>query len=161
MNHLAQTGVASHRQQRGAVLAIALIMLTSLTLISTGAVQTALMELKMALNSEEMANAFQTAQAAIDFALSDTDHLPMTGELNTPTTVSVSGSPFVLASGETLAASAERTIDCGAPPRLGTGSSLLSYSTFSFRVSADLDRSANGRGRSSIRQGYLVLGPKC
>ncbi len=155
--------VQSPARQRGAALVISLVMLAGLTLMATSAVETAVMGLKIARNSEEAANAFQTAQAAIDFALSDTDLLPMTGNLNTPTDVAVTGDPFVVDSGagEELTTVAERTMDCGAPPRLANGSSLLTYSTFSFRIGADLDRTATGRGQSSIRQGYLVLGPKC
>jgi Tfp pilus assembly protein PilX len=154
---------ARRPRERGTVLVIALILLASLTLMATGAVQSAIMGLRIASNSEETTNAFQTAQAAIDYALSDISLLPMSGALNTPTNVAVTGTPFVVDStaGESLSTTAERTGDCGVPPRLGSGSSLLSYSTFSFRVGADLNRTSTGRGRASLRQGYLVLGPKC
>ena len=150
-------------RQRGAVLVISLILLAALTVMAIGAIKTSIMELKIASNSEESTNAFQTAQAAIDFSLSDTNLLPMKGTLNTPTTVAVTGAPFAVdtRAGETLATTAQRTTDCGAPPRLTSGSSLLAYSAFSFRLSADLNRAATGRGRASIRQGYLILGPKC
>lgn len=162
MSPVIRTCPISPRQQ-GAVLVIALIMLASLSLMATGAVQTAVMGLKIARNTEEAANAFQTAQSAVDFALSDTGLLPMTGNLNTATPIAVTGTPFTVDSsaGETLTTTAERTEDCGAPPRLAAGSSLLTYSSFSFRVAADINRTATGRGQSSIRQGYLVLGPKC
>lgn len=150
-------------RERGAALVIALVMLASLSLMASGAVQTALMELRMAQNTEEMSNAFQTAQAAIDYALADTSRLPMTGDLNLQQPVTLAGDPFALDSGagERITTTAARTIDCGPPPRLDGGSSMLSYSAFSFRVAADIDRTSTGRGRSSIRQGYLVLGPKC
>ena len=155
--------LAVRRRERGTALVISLIMLAGLTLMATEAVQSAVMALKISRNGEEAANAFQAAQSGIDYVMSDSSLLPMTGELNTPTPVAVTGSPFVIdtSAGETLAASAERTMDCGAPPRLSSGSSLLTYSTFSFRIAASVDRTATGRGQSSIRQGYLVLGPKC
>lgn len=150
-------------QQRGTALVISLILLAGLTLMATEAVQTSVMSLKIARNGEEAAYAFQAAQSGIDYAMRDSSLLPMTGELNVPTPVEVTGTPFVVdtEAGETFEASAERTMDCGAPPRLSSGSSLLAYSTFSFRIAASVNRTATGRGQSSIRQGYLVLGPKC
>jgi hypothetical protein len=151
------------RQQTGTVLVVALVMLAALSLMATASVQTAVLGLRIAGNTEDTANAFQTAQSAVDFALVDTNRLPMTGQLHTPTPVELTGTPFDNEenAGSALVAMAERTADCGSPPRLASGSSLLTYSTFSFRIAADLDRTHSGRGRAAIRQGYLVLGPKC
>lgn len=151
-----------HRQD-GVVLVIVLILLASMTLMATAGVQSSIMGLKISRNVEEVANAFQAAQSAIDFVISDTNNLPMTGPLNDPVDVATTGAPFDVNAdaGETMQASAERTIDCGVPPRVGQGSSILAYSTFSFRVSAQIDRTTTGRGRSSLREGYMVLGPKC
>jgi len=152
-----------HQRQNGTVLVVALVMLAALTLMSTAAVDSAVMGLRISRNVEEQVNAFQTAQAAVDSVISDTANLPLTGPLNAAVTVAVSGNPFVAdtVAGESVTAHAERTIDCGMPPRLNAGTSLLAYSSFSFRVGADIDRAATGRGSSSVRQGYLVLGPKC
>ncbi len=154
---------AMPRRQSGTVLVIALVMLASLTLIAVAGVDSSSMGLRLARTVEEQINAFQTAQAAVDFAISDTDNLPMTGPLDSPAAVTLSGTPFAAdtVAGESIDAAAERTADCALPPRIGMGTSMLAYSAFSFRVAADVDRIATGRGRSSIRQGYLVLGPKC
>jgi hypothetical protein len=155
--------VSVSRRQDGVVLVIVLVLLASMTLMATAGVQSSIMGLKISRNVEEIANAFQAAQSAIDFVISDTGNLPMTGPLNDPVAVAVNGTPFEVdtTAGETIEATAERTIDCGVPPRIGLGSSILAYSTFSFRVSAEVDRTATGRGRSSLREGYMVLGPKC
>ena len=151
------------KRQQGTALVIALVMLTSLTLISTASVDSAVMGLRIARNVEEQANAFQTAQAAVDAVIADISNLPMTGPLNQPNAVTLSGNPFVAdtGAGESIGAEATRTIDCGIPPRLSNGTSLLAYSAFSFRVAADVDRTATGRGESAIRQGHLIIGPKC
>lgn len=149
-----------HKEQ-GTVLVISLIMLASLSMISLAAVDSAVLGMHIARNTEEKMNAFQVAQSAVDQAISDTANLPMTGALGTQTNVTLSGSPFTTQTGDAISATAERTIDCGLPPRLTNGTSLLAYSSFSFRVAADVDRTANGRSYSSVRQGYLVLGPKC
>jgi hypothetical protein len=52
-------------------------------------------------------------------------------------------------------------LDCGLPPRTTRGSSLVVYSSFGYRIASDVDRIATGRGRSSVRLGYVILGPKC
>lgn len=147
--------------QQGTALVISLIMLASLSMISLAAVDSAVLGMHIARNTEEKMNAFQVAQSAVDLAISDTGNLPMTGALQVPVTIPLSGSAFSAAAGEIIVASAERTIDCGLPPRLANGTSLLSYSSFSFRVAADIDRTANARSHASVRQGYLILGPKC
>ena len=149
-----------HNEQ-GTVLVISLIMLASLSMISLAAVDSAVLGMHIARNTEEKMNAFQVAQSAVDLSISDTANLPMTGALGTQQNITLTGSPFTSYSGDVITATAERTIDCGLPPRLADGTSLLAYSTFSFRVSSDVDRTANGRSYSSVRQGYLVLGPKC
>ncbi len=151
-----------HRES-GTVLVIALVMLASLTLIAVAGVDSASMGLRISRNVEEQMNAFQTAQAAVDVAISDTNNLPMTGPLNQVTSVTLTGTPFTvdISAGESITADAERTIDCGLPPRIASGTSMLAYSAFSFRVGADIDRLPTGRGASSVRQGYLLLGPKC
>ncbi len=156
-----QTYPPTMSAQRGTVLLFSFIILISLTFIAISSVRTSVMELRIARNVEENMNAFQTAQAAVDFVKSNNANLPFVGPLNTPTAVALTGNSFTLATGETLVATAERTIDCGPPPRMRNGSSLLAFSSFSYRINADLDKTANGRGQSEINQGILLLGPKC
>lgn len=149
------------QKQQGTVLVISMIMLASLSMLSLASVDSAILGMHIAKNTEEKMNAFQAAQSAIDLSISDTGNLPMTGAIDSPTNIALTGDPFTTSTDELITASAERTIDCGLPPRLANGTSLLAYSSFSFRMSADVDRTGNGRSYSSIRQGYLILGPKC
>ncbi len=152
--------------QRGSALLLCLILLIGLTFIALSAVQTGIMEVRMASAVEEEMNAFQTAQAAIDFTISDTTNLPTTGALNTPNTVTLSpdtntDDAFYTATGETVTASTQRTVDCGAPPRTRVASSLLNFSSFEYKISSNVDKRKTRRGRSHQRQGYITLGPKC
>ena len=153
----------SYNGQHGTALIITLILMASLTLIGMSSVNTGVMSLRIARNVEEQYNAFQLAQSAVDFVTSDSANLPVSGTLNSLQTVTLSGSTFTVdtVAGETLIAQAERVLDCGPPPRFSNGTSLLAYSASSFRVYADVDRTATGRGRASLRQGFLSLGPKC
>jgi hypothetical protein len=154
-------------EQRGAGMIVAVILLSGLLLIALAGLRTASTELQMARNYEEEKNAFQTAQAAIDFVSSDTDNLPTVGALNVavvvalPVGTTLSPTPFTHISGDLLTVESERTIDCGLPLRLKGGSSLRTFSTFSYKISSDINKQASGRGRASLRQGYTVLGPKC
>ena len=143
---------------------VAVILLSGLLLIALAGLRTASTELQMARNYEEQKNAFQTAQAAIDFVSSNKANLPTVGALQAPQTVPLPTSThpsFAQLSGDVLAAEVERTIDCGLPLRLQGGSSLRTFSTFSYKISADINKQASGRGKATLRQGYTVLGPKC
>jgi hypothetical protein len=122
---------------------VTLIMLAALTLLATGAVENAVVELKIARNAEETDNAFQTAQSVVDSLLYPTaaDRLGVTAP-------------------DTLSVRATR-VDCLQPERKASGSSLVTYSQTNFRIGVDLDRSASGRGRAGLRQGYAMLGPRC
>ena len=109
----------------------------------------------------------------IDFILSDTDtHLPGTGtdtvtvfdcKNGVACTVEPASYPpdiFVTKSGEELTVVVDYT-NCGLPPRMEVGVDLQNFSSFSYRVSSNLERIATGRGKSAQRQGYMELGPKC
>ncbi|MEN9727401.1 MAG: PilX N-terminal [Pseudomonadota bacterium] len=156
------------RTQRGTVLMVTLIMLAALTLLATGAVENAVVELKIARNAEETDNAFQTAQSVVDFVLSDLSLLPsgetdengvalnITNSLLYPTAADRLG----VTAPDTLSVRATR-VDCLQPERKASGSSLVTYSQTNFRIGVDLDRSASGRGRAGLRQGYAMLGPRC
>ena len=163
-------------QQKGSALLFSFILLIALTFIAIASVNTGIMEVKMATNIEEQMNAFQMANAAIDFVLSDTDtNLPKaSGGTVTVTIIDCADGnpcvtdpaglvlptvPFTTATGESTTTDIVYTA-CGPAPR-GTGSSLIAFSSYAYRISTDVNKTANGRGRSSQRQGYLELGPKC
>ena len=65
------------KQQRGAVLVVALVLLTVLTLIGVASMSSSIIELKVASNAQSHDIAFQAAQSIIDLAAS-TDPLNTT-----------------------------------------------------------------------------------
>lgn len=173
---MSEVGFTFPRAQRGAALVFAFIFLVALGLIGVASVGTSVMELHMASNAEEEMNAFQTAQSGIDFMASDPSVLPSAGPLNTPVDITLPTSPvtvFQLSAGETIRSlgstcppntpcgQATRVLECAPPPRVSGGSSLLSFSAFSYRLSSDVDKTATGKGQAALRQGHIVLGAKC
>jgi len=149
------------RRQRGAVLIISMLLLVAITVLSTTAVSMSIMELRMSGNVESNVNTFQTAVAAVDFVLSDISNLPAVGPLNVPATVALSGTPFTVASGDAITASATRLADCGLPPRMTNATSMTAYSSFRYEVDADVMKNTSGMGQAGMVQGYMLLGPKC
>ena len=155
-------------RQSGTALLLCLILLISLTLIALASVQTGIMEVRMAGAIEEQMNASQTAHSAIDFTVSDTSYLPTTGALDLPVDVALSPNTLTTdtfyadtGAGVTVEANATRIVDCGTPPRTRISSSLLAFSSFEYRIAADVDRTSIRRGKSHQRQGWITLGPKC
>ena len=147
--------------QRGSVLFVALLILIGATAISLSAVNTSVMELRMAGNAEAATDTFQTALAAIDFTISDSTNLPTSGPLHQPKAVTLNGSMFQTSAGDTISASASRVDDCAAPPRARSASSLTAFSAFAYEIDATIERNASGQGRGAMTQGYILLGPKC
>ena len=148
-------------RQGGVVLVVVLMMLIGVTLISIAAVNTSVMELRMARNSEYGVNNFQTALSAVDFVISDPANLPTVGPLMTPTPVTLTGSLFSASTGDTMTASAIRVAECNLPPRMRAANSLMAYSAFNYEITADLDKNVSGMGQTGVVQGYLQMGPKC
>ncbi len=85
--------------QKGVVLIVVLMMLIGITLISMAAVNTSVMELRMARNAEYSVNNFQTALSAIDFVISDPANLPTLGPLMQTTPVPLTGTVFAVGTG--------------------------------------------------------------
>ena len=162
------TGLAQSRaihiatpRERGVVLIVVLMMLIGITLISMATLNTSVMELRMARNTEYGVNNFQTALSAVDFVIADPANLPTVGPLMTPTPVTLTGSLFSATSGDTVTASAIRVAECGLPPRMRAANSLMAYSAFNYEITADLDKNVSGMGQTGVVQGYLQMGPKC
>jgi len=162
---------SNYTSQKGSALLICIILLMALTYLAVTAVQTGVMEVRMASATEEQMNAFQTAQSALDYVMSDTDNFVTTGATGIPNAVTLSpatnstdafyADTATPGAAETVTAATERTVDCGAPPRTSVASSLLAFSSFEFRIHGDVDKTSTNRGRSYQRQGYILLGPAC
>lgn len=148
-------------RQNGVVLVVVLMMLIGITLISLAAVNTSVMELRMARNAEFGVNNFQTAVSAVDFVISDPANLPTIGPLMQPSPVTLTGSLFTAATGDSVTASAVRVGECGLPPRMRAANSLMAYSAFDYEITANLDKNGTGMGQTGVVQGFLQMGPKC
>ncbi len=168
-------------RQKGSALLFSFIMLFALTFIAIASVNTSIMGLKMSGAVEEEMNAFQTAAAGIDLALSkidDTSVYVPTGNLDVAnvivdctdmsctvaTGVVLPGTTFdTYGTGgeETIKISITRTADCMPLPRSRTGSSLVIFKGSAFRISADVDKTDNNRGRSHHRNGVMKRVVSC
>jgi type IV pilus assembly protein PilX len=71
-------------KQSGAVLVMALVLLTVLTLIGLSTMSSSTSEMKIANNSQQHAMAFQAAQSRIDFASSAQQVSPVNFKINIP-----------------------------------------------------------------------------
>lgn len=172
-----QYGSFSRTRQKGTALMVALIILIGITLLSLAGVNTSILELRMARNTEATADTHQVAMAALDYVVGDESHLPTTGALNTPhdcddasanvialptdNVFSCSDGDCNNNSGEEICATAARVADCAPPPRARLASSLTSYSAFNYEAQVDVDKNETGNGRTNMVLGYILLGPKC
>lgn len=148
-------------RQGGFVLIVVLLILIGVTLISTAAVNTSVMELRMARNAEFNVNNFQTAVSAVDFVIADHTNFPTVGPLRMPVDVPLTGSVFTEKAGESVSATAARMEECSLPPRMRAANSMMAYSAFTYEVRATIDKNQSGMGQTGIAQGYLNMGPKC
>ena len=65
------------KRQNGAVLVVALVLLTVLTLIGVASMQSSSLELRAASNAQQYNIAFEAALSRIDFATSEDDNNPL------------------------------------------------------------------------------------
>jgi len=149
------------QRQQGVTLVVVLMMLIGITLVSMAAVNTSVMELRMARNAEYGVNNFQTALSAVDFVIADPANLPTVGPLMQPAPVSLTGPLFGVDTGDTMTASAIRVGECGLPPRMRAANSMMAFSAFDYEITANLDKNGSGMGQTGVVQGFLQMGPKC
>ena len=157
------TGSIVHRRtnQSGFVLVVVLLVLIGVSLISMAAVNTSVMELRMARNVEFTVNNFQTAISAVDFVIADSSNLPTVGPLRVPVDVPLTDSVFTAKTGDSVTAAAARMEECALPPRMRAANSMMAYSAFTYEITASIDKNQSGMGQTGIAQGYLQMGPKC
>lgn len=168
--------------QHGSALLFCFILLFALTFIAIAGVNTSVMGLKMSGSVEEEMNAFQTAAAGIDLAISlveDTSVFVPTGALDVDILIvdCTDGNNCNPAAGvvlpdttfdtlgsngeETITISIARTADCVPLPRSTSGSSLIIFKGSSYRISVDVDKTDNNRGRSHQRNGVMKKVVSC
>ena len=77
------TGIHKHKQN-GAVLVVALVLLTVLTLIGVASMQASSLELRAASNAQQYNVAFEAALSRIEFGISEDDNNPLNFQVAIP-----------------------------------------------------------------------------
>jgi hypothetical protein len=161
----------TNSKQRGAALAIAMILLVGITVVSVAALNTGTLELMMAGNEESKMNAFQRAQDGIDATSSLLGNFVVFGNVGfkncTPgfttkygTTCNQNSVTFPDAydatNTEVLIERESPALRC--PPR-GMATSCETFSVATFSMDSRHDNTASRGGRTELVQGFLVLVP--
>lgn len=150
MNALQRTSNRTVRTQRGAALAIGLILLVVLTILAVSGVVTSTLELRMVGNEQQQERAFQAAEVGIAEAMANPQLSTTVPEVQPAT--AVPNSP-----GDTY--QYQLTFAGEAP----TGSGLTGYSlgtgfaTYHFTVNST--GTSSGGALSNHEQGFYIVGP--
>lgn len=169
-------------RQSGAALVLALVLLVVVTLIAVTSIRSTNQELRMSLNEESRANAFQYAQGLVDWIIATAGTTPVVGDIGHRTCVSgftpeTGGCPGNLAIGDPdlLAEDGRVAGLCGScdysaeilrigsedsPPPRSIGTSVDKFGAAPFQIRARYDLSEIGLGRAEVVEGALVLVPK-
>lgn len=160
-------------KQRGTALVIALVLLAAVTLLAVAAVQTSVMEMRMAGSDEARMHAFQGADSAVDFVIRDfgtyQDELSTQLELCIHDTgdsscddfasetlfdlkVDSDGNPV-----DTLEVTLHKLGECLPPPRIEAATSVTEFARHDFVIESRLDKTGSGGGRTHLWRGYMML----
>lgn len=165
------------RKERGTALVIALVILVAVTLLAVAAVQTSVMEMRMAANDETSMQIFQEAESAIDVGISKIDeYRAKIGGVGSPAVTLndtannirdiQNAQPEIFenmdpASGETdtLVVTMRKIAECLPPPRIRSATSIKEYTRHDYMVRSEVDRSGSGEGKVELEQGFVYLAP--
>jgi Tfp pilus assembly protein PilX len=156
--------------EAGAALVTALILLIVITLLSLSSMRASTLELRMASNEQERAEAFQAAQAAVDGVVAEPGNFSVTGSAGyrncTPSvdtetqcdqrTVTLPAEPFS-AQNQVIV---ERLAPENSPVPRSLDTSSDKFSAAFFGVDSSYMRDSARGGAAQVVQGYLVLTPK-
>lgn len=173
------------RRQNGAALVLALVLLVVVTLIAVTSIRSTNQELRMSLNEETRANAFQYAQGLVDWILFTAGTTPVVGAVGDRLCVSdftlsgglvcnrnfAIGDPDLLAEDTRIntisgcatceySAEVVRVGSEDSPPPRGIGTSVDKFGAAPFKITARYDLSEVGLGKAEVTEGALVLVPK-
>lgn len=141
--------------QKGAALLTALAFLTIITIIAVVAMDSSNTQLRMANSQEERSNAREIAQSCVDNVINDPNNFVVTGKPGTVNrTVTVNALTEFSHTNLTLT-----ELDLMSAPR-GIGSSADKFQASLFDVNCKYDDTANGRGKETLSQGFLLMVPK-
>ncbi len=164
--------VTSTQKQGGAILVIALIFLVAITLITISSMRSSKIGLHMAQNEESRIIAVQAAQALADAIVANPASTPVVG--TTGYTACTTGQSdcdrydlavnndvlYSAVASNYISARVERTGSVFSPPPRIVESSIDKFTSASFKVITEYDRTDEGLGRQQITEGVLVLVPK-
>lgn len=156
--------------QTGTALVIALVMLAAITLLAVAAVQTSVMEMRMANSDEMRMQSFQGADSAVDFVIRDfATYQRILGNANT-VCVNKTGdstcaggnlieSEPIYETADLLTVNLTKLGECLPPPRIKSGSSVKEFTRFDYVIDSELDRTAQGGGKTHLWRGYMQISP--
>lgn len=158
------------RTQRGAALAIALILLVIITILSLSGVRFTALDSRMALNQELRIEGMQRAQSVLDAVVSVDSNIVVQGDAGfmncTPgiancdrTNIQLPVFNWADTTADQMRAQVVMTGDAEAPPRLAArfASSLPKLRASSFEVVAEYNRADQGESRSEVGQGMILI----
>lgn len=164
------------QRQRGAVLFTSLMFLVVVTFIAMASIRSGVLELRMALNDEIRVNAFQQAQALVDWVAATPASTPVVGDEdfkrctveNTDVDCDLSEAfvadadisakiADVAGKGGEYSVSVQRTGSENAPCPRGIGTTAVGTGCAPFRVTARYDMADQAGGRVEISEGVLVF----
>lgn len=162
---------SSTRHQSGAILIIALMFLVAITLLTISSMRASKLGLFMAQNEESRIAAVQAAQALADAIVANPASTPViggvgytactTGQYNCDRNdLPVNNETLESAvASDHLSARVSRTGTVFRPPPRIVESSIDKFTSASFTVVTEYDRTGEGLGRQQITEGVLVLVP--
>ena len=152
------TAIVSRAHQRGAALAVGLLMLVILTVLAITGMSTATMELTMAGNAQQGNRAFEAAASVLESELRRDDIAPLSAPGGLPVIPANTGRDYLDADGNTVATATAQSsyiANTGtAGWQLGTNHAFSAYH-FEARSNATASKGA----AASQLQGYYVIGP--
>ena len=172
-------------RQRGAALILSLVLLVVVTLIAVSSIRSTNQELRMSLNEETRADAFQYAQGLVDWIVVTAGTTPVVGQIGdrlcisgfTPDPGFVCNRNFAIGEPDLALEDArvDAIADCAtceysaeivrvgsedSPPPRGIGTSVDKFGAAPFQVRSRYDLTEVGLGRAEVTEGALVLVPK-
>lgn len=155
-------------QQRGAALAVALILLVVLTLLALSGARLSAMELRMAANDELRVAAFEAAQSLVDGTLRSFGNTPVLAEGVTVCARPAAGCTEVRAftlppsMARDLAAEHANVVIRGIPPLaadppVGTGYSADKFDAAFLQVEGQYDQNTLGFGQAQVNEGIAIV----
>lgn len=160
------------RQQSGAILVVALIMLLAISLLTVASMQSSKIGMRMSQNEESRIVAEQSTQALADFIVANPGTTPVVGgagftvctaneancDSNNLPVVNATLAASIAANN--MSARVQRMAPAFRPPPRIVGSSIDKFTSASFRVTTTYDRSDELLGRQQIVEGVMVLVPQ-